>query len=97
MKLKLIILWIRVKRQYAKVKITLSMLKFCLYIHILRFVWNNIISPLYFRYESRVVGLIESNRVNAQDFVVPMRLTYYSSPVVIEDRYDYSHEDGYTL
>lgn len=97
MKLKLIILWIRIKRQGVKLGISYSMLRFWLYVHILRFLWNRIVSPLYFRWEGRVVNLIESNRVNAQDFVIPMRLTYYSSPVVVEDRYDYSHEDNYLL
>lgn len=98
MKRRAIILWNFLKRHYEGLKLTHRMVKHWVYIRTLQFVWNQIVSPLYFRYESKVIGLIEGGKVDSRKFIVPMRLTFYNSPLVqIEDRYDYSHEDSYPL
>lgn len=99
MKLKLIILWIKIKGFIGNIKITWAIIKWWIYIHSLRFAWNWVICPIYFRYESKVIGLIEGLKVNSEDFTTPTRLTYYQGfPVVqIEDRYDYSHDGDYQV
>lgn len=88
---KSIILWL------VGARLDIKMFFYLMRINLLRFAWNHIISPMYFHYESRVIGLIESGKVDSRTFVVPMRLTYYQTPLVVEDRYDYSHEDTYSL
>ena len=89
--MKRIILWI--KLNFVKLVTWIMVYRIALRIKVIRFMWNRVISPLYIHYENRVVWLIENGKINPQEFVMPMRLSYYhpSDLVVHDDRYDYGH------
>lgn len=87
-----IILWIYTQR--IKFTTTLRMLYMAIYFAYVRFMWNVVISPAYFRWESFIINLIENGKIDQREYLTPTRLMYYAPPEVhLEDRYDYEHLD----